>query len=404
MADLVALAVPGGPAFVDALRRAWDEGDAVFPVDLRLPDAQQRRVLRAMAPTRLIDAAGEATTLGGARPVEPGDAVVIATSGTTGEPKGVILTRDAVVASAMATSARVDATTADHWLACLPLAHVGGLAVVMRAVVTGVRLTALPAFDAAAVRAAVDDGASLVSLVTAALARVDPAWFRVIVLGGARPPADRPVNAVTTYGMTETGSGLVYDGVPLDGVEVRIEPDGAIHLRGPMLLRAYRNDGDPKDRDPKDRDPKDRDPKDRDPKDRDPKDRDPKDRDGWFRTGDLGEWAADGRLIVHGREGDLIVTGGENVWPDVVEAVLVRAPGVAEVSVAGVPHPAWGHEVAAFVVPADSTAPPTLDALRAIVKAELPAWCAPRRLELVAALPRTALGKVRRAALVAALG
>ena len=373
MADLVALAVPGGPAFVDALRRVWDAGDAAFPLDLRLPDARQRQVLRAMAPTRVIDATGDATTLGGARPVEPGDAVVIATSGTTGEPKGVVLTHDAVAASALATSARIGASSADHWLACLPLAHVGGLAVVMRAVVTRTRLTVLPAFDAAAVRAATDAGANLVSLVTAALARVDPAWFRVIVLGGSRPPADRPVNAVTTYGMTETGSGLVYDGVPLDGVDVRIDPDGAIHLRGPMLLRTYRDDGDPKDA------------------------------DGWLRTGDLGEWGADGRLIVHGREGDLIVTGGENVWPDVVEAALCGAPGVADVSVAGVPHPVWGHEVTAFVVPADPASPPTLDGLRAIVKAELPAWCAPRRLALVDALPRTALGKVRRAALVAAL-
>ena len=373
MADLVALAVPGGPAFVDALRRVWDAGDAAFPLDLRLPDARQRQVLRAMAPTRVIDATGDATTLGGALPVEPGDAVVIATSGTTGEPKGVVLTHDAVAASALATSARIGASSADHWLACLPLAHVGGLAVVMRAVVTRTRLTVLPAFDAAAVRAATDAGANLVSLVTAALARVDPAWFRVIVLGGSRPPADRPVNAVTTYGMTETGSGLVYDGVPLDGVDVRIDPDGAIHLRGPMLLRTYRDDGDPKDA------------------------------DGWLRTGDLGEWGADGRLIVHGREGDLIVTGGENLWPDVVESALCGAPGVADVSVAGVPHPVWGHEVTAFVVPADPASPPTLDGLRAIVKAELPAWCAPRRLALVDVLPRTALGKVRRAALVAAL-
>ena len=366
--DLVALALPGGLAFVDALRRVWDRGDAAFVLDLRLPDEWQRRTLAAMAPSTIIGADGNETPLDGGRPVEPGDALVVATSGTTGDPKGVVLTHGAVAASARATSARIGTTAADHWLACLPLAHIGGLAVLTRSLVMDLPVTVHPSFDADAVR---DSGANLVSLVTAALARVDPTWFRVIVLGGARPPVDRPPNAVTTYGMTETGSGCVYDGVPLDGAEVRVDDDGMIHLRGPMLLRAYR-DG-----------------------------RDPKDSDGWLRTGDLGEWAADGRLVVHGREGDLIVSGGENVWPDVVEAVLVRAAGVADVAVAGVPHAEWGHEVTAFVVPASPADPPTLGQLRDAVKAELPAWCAPRRLELVGALPRTALGKVRRADLVA---
>ena len=371
MADLVALALPGGPAFVTALQRVWAAGDAVFPLDLRLPPAQQRRVLAAMAPARLVDAGGSMVALEGGRPVEAGDALVMATSGTTGEPKGVVLTHDAVAASARATSARLGARAADHWLSCLPLAHIGGLSVVTRALATGTGLTVLPSFSVEAVRAAVDGGANLVSLVPTALARVDPSWFRVILLGGSRPPADRPPNALATYGMTETGSGVVYDGVPLDGVEIRIDASGAVHVRGPMLLRAYRHGVDPKDA------------------------------DGWLRTGDLGEWGPDGRLVVHGREGDLIVTGGENVWPEPVEALLARVPGVAEAAVAGVPDAEWGHAVTAFVVPLDPADPPSLDALRAAVKAGLPPWCAPRRLELVAARPRTALGKVRRADLVA---
>jgi O-succinylbenzoic acid--CoA ligase len=165
----------------------------------------------------------------------------------------------------------------------------------------------------------------------------------------------------------------VYDGRPLDGVEVRLDDAGVVHLRAPMLLRAYRDGTDPRDA------------------------------DGWFRTGDVGEWSGDGRLVVHGREGDLIITGGENVWPDAVEAVLAGVPGVGEVAVAGVPDPEWGHAVTAFVVPTVPAAPPSLDALRAAARAELAPWCAPRRLEVVTALPRTALGKVRRAALVAAL-
>jgi O-succinylbenzoic acid--CoA ligase len=229
----------------------------------------------------------------------------------------VVLTHDAVSASARATSARLAVDpAADRWLACLPLAHVGGLAIVARAVVKGT------------------------------------------------PPPVVPPNAVTTYGLTETGSGVVYDGVPLDGVEVRID-DGEVHLRAPMLLRAYR-DG-----------------------------RDPKTADGWFATGDMGGWQ-DGRLVVHGRRGDMIVSGGENVWPEPVERVLASHPAVADVAVAGRADPEWGQRVVAFVVAAEPATPPSLDGLREHVKQQLPAWCAPRQLVLVPALPRTALGKVRR--------
>ena len=157
----------------------------------------------------------------------------------------------------------------------------------------------------------------------------------------------------------------VYDGAPLDGVEVRAV-EGELQLRAPMLLRAYR-DG-----------------------------RDPKDADGWLATGDAGE-VADGRVTVHGRVGDVIVTGGEKVWPDPVEAVLRRVPGVAEVAVAGAPDEEWGQRVVAFIeVDAD---PPSLAELRDAVKAELPAYAAPKEVVVVTSLPRTALGKVQRALL-----
>ena len=119
---------------------------------------------------------------------------------------------------------------------CLPLNHVGGLSVVTRALHTGTQLTVLPRFDEEAVAAS---PATLTSLVAATLPRVDARRFRHILLGGAAPPADRPSNCVATYGMTETGSGVVYDGRPLDRVEVRIDATGEIHLRGPMLLRCY---------------------------------------------------------------------------------------------------------------------------------------------------------------------
>jgi O-succinylbenzoic acid--CoA ligase len=251
----------------------------------------------------------------------------------------------------------------------LPLAHVGGLAVVTRSLVTGTPLTVLDRFDADAVMAAARAGCTHVSLVPTTLARIDPGGFERIIVGGAAPPADLPTNCSITYGLTETGSGCVYDHLPLNGVEVRVV-DGEIQLRGPMLLRAYRSaDGEWS----------------------------PLLEGGWFPTGDQGAWDPErGWLDVFGRRGDLIITGGQNVWPDPVEAVLARVAGVAEVAVVGRPDAEWGHAVTAVVVPTDPAAPPSLAALRAAVQAELAPYCAPRAIEVVTALPRTALGKVQR--------
>ena len=149
MARLVAIDLPGGAAFVDALRRAWDDGDAVLPVDRRLPTPAKRALLDAMAPSLVVDEHGEQQFDG--LPVETGDALVVATSGSTGTPKGVVLTHDAVRASAAATSRRLGTGSDDTWLACLPLSHVGGLSVVTRALHTGAVLRVHDGFDATAV-------------------------------------------------------------------------------------------------------------------------------------------------------------------------------------------------------------------------------------------------------------
>lgn len=378
MHRLVALDLPGGPAFVAALRRAWDAGDAVVVVDPRLPEAGRRRLLEAIRPHALVGPDGDERVVDpAAPPVDEGDALVATTSGSTGEPKALVHTRASLLAHAVAVHERLAVDpSADRWLACLPLAHLGGFGVVARSVLTDTPLDVVAGFDAAGVAAAPQRlGTTLVSLVATALDRVDPSPFRWVVLGGSADPIVRPANVVHTYGLTETGGGVVYEGVPLAGVEVAVGADGAISVRTATIARGRRRpDGavepitDPA---------------------------------GWLRTGDLGRWGPDGHLVVEGRADELIVTGGENVWPGPVEAALATHPGVREVAVIGRPDPEWGRRVVAVVVPTDPAVPPTLEHLRAHARAELPAPALPRELRLVDRLPRTALGKVARAALEA---
>jgi O-succinylbenzoic acid--CoA ligase len=358
----------GDGGFVTALRRTLDDGDAVLPVDQRLPQPAKARLYATLRPAAVVTADGGETALAGGEPVDEGDAFVVATSGTTGEPRGVVLTHEAVAASARAVAGRLAVDpAADKWLCCLPLAHVGGLAVVTRALATGTPLEVQPRFDPAGVEAAARRGATLVSLVPTALARLGQTaeLYRTIVLGGGPMPNRRPRNTVATYGLTETGSGVVYDGRPLDGVGIRIAAGDEIELRGPMLLRTYRPGNDPKDA------------------------------DGWFRTGDAGRLTCEGRLEVFGRMAECIRTGGEAVWPGTVEAVLRTHPGVAEAVVLGAPDTEWGERVVA-VVETNAAEPPTLDELRELVRDVLGPVAAPRQLDLVTALPRTAVGKVRR--------
>jgi O-succinylbenzoic acid--CoA ligase len=366
--ELVCLDLPLGDAFINRLKSAWDAGDAIFPLDQRLPSATRAEVLRVIQPTVITDSSGDTRAQG--EKVADGDAVVIATSGTTGIAKGVVLTHHAIQASAKATSARLGITKDDCWFACLPPSHIGGLSVVLRSIIMGTKFITAPSFTVEAYNDAASKGATVVSLVSTAMQQVDTSLYRIIVLGGAKAPIHRPSNSVVTYGLTESGSGVVYNGLPLDEVEIEIR-DGIIFLRAPMLLRSYRDGTTPLV-------------------------------NGWLRTGDHGYIAADGLLHVEGREGDLIVTGGENVWPEQVETRLSAMTEVRDVCVAGVPDDKWGHAVHAFVV-LNADMKLSIEEVREWVKETLPAFSAPQALHVVAEIPRTALGKPQRHILVASV-
>lgn len=367
MVDVIALSLTPGQAFLDRLVSAWDRSAVVAPLDPRLPPPALRAALETIRPHLWVAPDGTELAQDGGIGADEGDALVMTTSGSTGRPKAVVLDHQALSAAAWASSGRLGVDPgSDRWLACLPFAHVGGLSVLTRSLITNTPVVIQPGFDPTSVLQAHKQGATLVSLVATALARMGPVPFRKILLGGAAAPDGVDANVVATYGMTETAGGVVYDGIPLDGVEMAIDGDGVILLRGPMIAKHFRDGTEVVD---------------------------PK---GWLRTGDGGEIGPDGKLVVHGRMDDAINTGGEKVWPNTVEAVLGGHPKIAEVAVAGRQDPTWGERVVAFVVPRNAADPPTLAEIKDVVTAALPPWAAPKELVVVDSLPRTPLGKLRR--------
>ena len=371
-------AVLAGPhGLLGPLAAALDgTGPAVLPVDPALPPDRLRQLLEELKPDAVRTPDGRVHAgPGGGPPVSDGTAVVIATSGSTGRPKGVELSADALLASARASLDRIGARPGERWLCCLPVSHIAGVQVLVRSIVTGTVPLIPERLDAETVASC---GGAHVSLVPTQLrrlidARAGLAPFGIILVGGAGAPGRLLAEAagaggrvITTYGMSETCGGCVYDGVPLDGVRVAAGPDGRIRIAGPVLFTGYRGqpgltrevlDG------------------------------------GWFSTSDLGSVGPDGRVSIRGRADDVINTGGEKVIAAEVAAVLETCAAVRSAAVIGRPDDEWGERVTAVVVPADPAAPPDLGMLRAHVRTVLPPSAAPRELMLVAEMPLLPSGK-----------
>jgi O-succinylbenzoic acid--CoA ligase len=303
-------------------------------------------------------------------PVEDGTAVVLTTSGSSGEPKGVVLSREALVASATATHERLGGP--GQWLLPMKPYFVGGLQILTRSPIAGTSPVLLgDSFTESAKQ--LTGARRYTAMVPTQLARYLETdleglrSFDAIVIGGASTPAPLKakaakagVTAIPAYGMTETGSGCVYAGVPLDGTSIDLD-DGRILIKGNTLFSGYRLN---------------------------PELTAEVLRDGWFRTQDRGE-IVDGRVRVIGRVDDVVISGGVNVTLTTVQARLLEHPRVKDAVVLGVPDAEWGTRVVAFVV-----GDPTRDELRDWVSETLPRTWAPQQVVRLAELPMLASGKV----------
>ena len=366
MSELIALDIDLGPDLEAALRRHVEERRAVCVLDRRLSLRQRTAQLSALGATHVDDGSG-IVTLDAGRPVDADVGLVMLTSGSSGRPKAAELTWDALEASATMTQAALRHDAAPVWYPCLPATHIGGLAVLLRAVLAD---GALVWGDGQNIGDGPRHGATHVAVVRAQLARHDLSGYETVLLGGARPPHALAENVVTTWGMTETGSGVVYDGYPLDGVEVA-GIGGELVVRSPTLFRSYRDAPRPRTVGPDGR-------------------------DDWFPTGDGGDVDA-GRVRVRGRLAYVINTGGEKVWPEDLEAALASVSAVRDVAVTGVEDQEWGERVVALVVTDGSRCD---DELRAAAVDRIGPWAKPKEIRYVTAIPRTSNGKVRRADLV----
>ena len=374
--ELVAVDLPSGPRWVEVIDELWGLGVAVLPLDARLTLRERRSIVDRARPSLMLTEDGETWFADGAR-VDERIGVVIATSGVSGAPKLAELPRAAVRAALDASSSALALGPHHVWVSCLTPAHVGGLLVLLRGVEGHHPLEVHERFEGGRLLASAPCWASVVPTMVHRLVAegADLAGLSLLVGGGALAPElrheaeRRGATIVTTYGLTETCGGVVYDGALLTSTRARTAVEGHLEIRGPTLMEGYRLDPDATAR--------------------------AFTVDGWLRTGDVGS-VRDGTVDVEGRADDAIRSGGETIWPAEVEQVVQRHPLVADAAVAGRPDPEWGAHVAVWVVPATIDDLPTLEQLRDHCRQELASFKAPRELFVVPEIPRTASGKVRR--------
>lgn len=371
--------------------RSWTYGDALAQVERRVGGVPRLCFPSLQLPTSLFDViagvvGGGATVVG--KDPETTSAVdadlVVYTSGSSGTPKGVRLTRGNLTAAAAASAEHLGHGPDDNWLLAMPLNHVGGLAIVFRQMFSGGSVTLLPTFEPGSVAAAIHGGVTMASVVPTMLQRIlghGPfSGPRAVLVGGGPIPdglletaASAGLPVLPTYGMTETfgqvatlrpGAPLQRKMHPLPGIDLRIEEDGRIAVRGEQVSPGYVGEPDRAEE--------------------------------WFVTNDLGELDDEGALMVLGRVDTVIVTGGENVDPARVETILEAHPDVDGSVVAGTPDDEWGSIVVCAYAGAID-----VGELTEWARGRMPPFMVPKKWEKVASVPRTPLGKPDRAAVAA---
>ncbi len=373
--DRVALALPTGADFVSGVHGCWFAGAVPMPVDLRL--TAEERAARADGAAIVLDRleSGHSGPDPNAALALESVAAVMHTSGTTGAPRRVELTFGNWLSSALGSAVALGLDPAERWLCPMPLVHVGGLSIPVRSAIYGTTAVLHDGFETERVlRALLDPGQriTLVSLVPTMLGRLleaglrEPPTLRWALLGGGPIPDtllerahDAGVSVAPTYGMTEACSQIATHGWPLLGAELSLASDGELIVRGPSVAPGTLS------------------------------------ADGWLHTGDLGRFDESGRLVLTGRKSDMIITGGENVAPTEVEAVLLAHPAVADAAVHGRSDPEWGEAVVATVVAREGAAVAEHE-LRTFCAGRLAPYQVPKAMRFAAELPRTPSGKLLR--------
>ena len=373
--ERVGIGLPAGVDFAVALHACLLRRAVAVPLDLRL--AAEERAARSGGLDSVLEGPPPPAAPAEAAFAEDDVAIVLHTSGTTAAPKAVPLTYGNLRANAVGTALALGLRRDEKWLCPAPLTHVAGLMVLMRSLVYGTAaVLGPPRFDAQATAARLERGdITIVTVVPTMLGRILDAGFRgagglrCVLLGGGPVPAPLAERALAaglpvaqTYGLTEASAGVTISepgdprtaGWPLPGVNVRLAADGEILVEGPIVSGG-----------------------------------------GVLATGDLGRFDERGRLTVIGRKADTIVTGGENVAPAEVEAVLLAHPAVAEAGVFARPDPEWGERLCAQVV-LRAQVGANAEELRAFCAQRLAGFKVPKSIEIVASLPRTASGKLLR--------